>query len=135
MSASIMQAFNTALSTFAATKSISVAWENTPFSPTPGTPYLMAYLIPSATVAAAVGPSARNRHRGHFQVNVVYPADTSWGACAAMAEDVRKNFKRGTKLMSGYLIITTSYTIKGQRDGSRYTIPVSISYEADLVNE
>lgn len=134
MSLSIMQAFNGSLSTFATQKSISVAWENTPFTPTPGTPYLMAFLLPAQTVAAALGSDALNRHRGVFQVNVVYPVDNSWGTCAAMADDVRKHFKRGTTLSNGTIVIESSYTSSGMRDGGRYVIPVSVNYRADLSN-
>lgn len=129
-----MQAMNTKLAAFAATKTITVAYENDLFTPPSGA-YLRGFLLPSQTVAAAVGVSAYNTHRGHFQIDAVYPANDGWGSCAEMAEDIRQYFKRGTKLLSNALVIESAYTGPGWREEGRYIIPVTVSYRAELTND
>ena len=132
--ASIMSAFNLSLSTFASSKGVTVAYENVPFTPPSDTPYLRSHLLPADTVAAACGPEAYNRHRGFFQVEAVYPIDDGWGDCAAMAEDIRKHFKRGTTLSSN-IIVENSSALPGFRDEGRYVIPVRVVYRADISND
>ena len=134
MSEAIMQAMNYKLSTFASSKGMLVAYENDLFTP-PSGPYLRAFLLPSQTVAAAVGVSAYNTHRGHYQIDAVYPTNEGWGSCAEMAEDVRQYFKRGTKLLSDALVIEGAYTGPGWRSEGRYIIPVTVSYRAELTND
>ena len=130
---SIMAAFNNSLSSFAASQGVSVAYENVSFTPPNDTPYLRSHLLPSETVASALGTSAYNRHRGYFQVDAVYPINDGWGACATMAEAIRKQFKRGTTL-AGNITVERSYVLPGLRDEGRYVIPVVIHYRADISN-
>jgi hypothetical protein len=133
MSASIMDALNAHLNTFATSEGITVAWEGVDFTPPAGA-YLRAFLLPAMTIGAALGTDAPNKHRGIYQVDCIYPGGSGWGACAAMAEKVRVQFKRGTRLMSNDLIIESVSFGPGMMDGSRYKIPVSISYWAFLAN-
>ncbi len=134
MSEVIMQAMNERVSVFASSKGMPVAYENDLFTP-PSGPYLRAFLLPSQTVAAAVGVNAYNTHRGHYQVDAVYPANEGWGPCAEMAEDVRQYFKRGTRLLTNALVIDGAYTGPGWREEGRYIIPVTVSYRAELTND
>jgi hypothetical protein len=133
MSASIMAAFNSHLNTLATEESIPVAWENVSFSP-PAGPYLRAFLLPALTVGAALGAEASNKHRGIFQVDCICPGGNGWGPCLVIAEQVRVQFKRGTRLMDGNLIVESVSFGPGMMDGTRYKIPVSISYWAFLAN-
>jgi len=135
MSNDIMVAFATALNTFAATQNIQVAWENVNFTPPQDEPYLRGFLLPATTVAAGLGTSAYNKHSGVYQVDVIYPAGQGWGGCSSMAEKVRKNFKRGSSLKSGAIIIESASTGPAMREDGRYKIPVSINYIGWLPNE
>ncbi len=134
MSQTIMAAFNGALHSFATTEEIPVSWENVDFTP-PSGPYLRGFLLPATTVAAGLGTSAHNMHTGVYQIDVIYPAGQGWGDCASMAEKVRKNYKRGSSLQSGAIIIENASTGPAMREDGRYKIPVSVNYRAWLANE
>lgn len=132
MNPTILTAFDGALSDFADTEGLDVAWQNVDFTPTPGDPYLRPHLMEAEPVAVGCGESAQNRHRGIYQVDVLYPAGEGWGECAEMAEEIRALFKRGTRL--GSVTVETSYAGPPLREETRYKIPVTIRYRAELDN-
>ena len=79
----IRKAIETALNTWAGTQSLSVAWENRAFTPTNGTTYLRAFMLPIATLSQDLGREHR-RYGGVFQVSVCLPVGTGPGAGEAI---------------------------------------------------
>ncbi len=124
----IMSAFSNSVATFAAANTIPVAYENVTVSFATGQHYLNLALLPGQTIAAGVGPDAFNRHRGVFQVDVVYPFGTAWGLAHGMVDKVCSHFKRGTKLDSNKLLILSVSPGPGFRDETLYRVPVSVRY-------
>lgn len=131
----IMSALMTSVGSFAASSGISIAYENVMFTPSGTSPYIRVTMLPSATKASGLGTPAWNWHYGTFQVDVSYEAHKGYGGAQDMAELVRRQFKRGKTLMSGYLIIDSAYTYAGIVDAGRYTVPVRVNYRALVSND
>lgn len=117
----------------AMTPSISTAWENVPFTPTPGTAYQAAYLLP-VTENPTMGDDYY-RMAGIFQVNLFYPLQTGPKEAQDRAELIKTAFKRGTTMTSGTVKVIVERTPdigQGRRDGDRWMVPVKIRFYAEV---
>lgn len=79
---------------------LSTAFENVSFNPVATQPYQMSKLVPLPVENPTLGD---NYHRevGFYQVTLAYPKGKGVGAIAAMADQVKDYFKRGTTLTEG----------------------------------
>jgi hypothetical protein len=117
----------------AMTPSISTAWENVPFTPTPGTAYQAAYLLP-VTENPTMGDDYY-RIDGIFQVNLFYPLQTGAKAAQDRAELIKTAFRRGTTMTSGTVKVIVERTPdigQGRVDGDRWMVPVKIRFYAEV---
>ncbi|UAN48057.1 DUF4128 domain-containing protein [Serratia sp. JSRIV001] len=113
---------------------IPVAWENTPMDPPDGL-YLQAYAMPATTTAIDL---AEKLHvlPGVWQINVVVPAGDGIGPARDLADQISALFPLGMMLTEGGLTcyISTPPTVyRGITTDTRYTIPVSMNYRADII--
>jgi len=91
--------------------------------------------MPALPVAAALGEAAQNKQPGVFQVTIVAPSGQGWGDLSALADGLRAHFKRGTKLMTGALTVTSSSVGPMLTDDGRgVTLPVSVAFLAYVDN-
>lgn len=81
------------LDTFATAQSLSVAKPNIPFTPTPGTPYLKAWLLPASTDSNDIEGITED-HQGVFQVSCWYPQGAGPMAVTEAASLVAAHYRR-----------------------------------------
>lgn len=112
------------------------AMENVAFTPTQGTAYQRANMLPAAPDNTMLGPREW-MEIGIFQVTLFYPEGAGSGAAQERAEAVRTHFKRGTTVShSGITTIVTHTPAKApaySRDGW-YVVPISIRYQACIAS-
>ncbi|HHQ4306195.1 TPA: DUF4128 domain-containing protein [Serratia fonticola] len=121
------------LGEWADARDIPVAWENTPMDP-PGGLYLQAYAMP-ATITAIDLAESLHVLPGIWQVNVIAPAGNGTGPSRELAEQIAALFPVGLPLTDDGLTcyISTPPTVyRGITTDTRYTIPVSMNYRADI---
>lgn len=113
---------------------MATAWENAPFTPTVGTPYQRANLLP-ATPDNQIQGAAAYLARGIFQVTLCYPTGVGSADAETRAEAVRAQFKRGTTMTEAginVIVMATPRTAPALIDGDRYLIPISVTYQAQI---
>lgn len=116
------------------TPAMATAWENQDFSPTPGTPYQEAHLIPAFPDNSTMG-DGHYRERGILQVSLKYPVNVGTATPMARAKLIRDTFFRGASFTSGGVttrIGTTPVIGRGMVVNDRWVLPVSVSYFADV---
>lgn len=111
---------------------IDVAWHNVKFTPNTGTPYIRPDLLPAQTVQADLGTSGRNRHRGIYQLTLVYPAGEGRGDVETKATALMTAFKRGTRLVRSGVTVTLEPPYQGPpfQEAGWYRVPINIPYFA-----
>jgi hypothetical protein len=116
----------------AMTPTMSIAWENTNFTPTNGIAHLETWLLPIKTEAITLGPAYWEEFSGIFQITCVYPAGRGTNDAKTKAAAIKTRFKRGTSFTYNILEvkIRAAYPESGHysEDGSWYRIPLSIIY-------
>lgn len=130
----IRQLYEQRLATWAATKSLPVAWQNVPFTPPAGT-YLRAFLLPADTDSIDLAGAHRG-YAGVFQVNIVAPEGQGSGAADTLADELDELFPNNLPLNSGAFgvqTITPCSAGPAIQDGTRYAIPVWFRYRADTI--
>ena len=129
----IRTALESRLNSWATAQSVPVAWQNVPYSPTTGTRYVRAAILPAETQNPIYGPDHR-RLIGILQVDIVAPIGSGMGAIDTLAESICTEFARGTTLTQSGLTIIMDYSPSiGPSlidEGWVYT-PISIRYRAD----
>lgn len=128
----IAQALESRLAAF--TPAIAIAYENLPFAPVTGTPYLKANLLPASPDNSEMG-SKNYFERGILQITLLYPNNAGAGVARAKAVAIREWFKRGTTLTASGVNVTVTNDpaiAPGFNDGDRYVLPISINYQAHI---
>lgn len=121
------------LGEWADSRGIPVAWDNITENP-PGTLYLQAYAMPATTTAIDLAEKLQVLP-GVWQINVIAPAGDGTGPARTLADEVAALFPLGLSLTDGTFscYISTPPTIyRGISSNTRYSIPVSMNYRADL---
>jgi hypothetical protein len=111
-----------------------VAWDNIPENP-PDTLYLQAYAMPATTTTIDLAEKLQVLP-GVWQINVVAKAGDGVSEVRALADEVAAQFPVGLALSDGVITcyISTPPTVyRGISSNTRYSIPVSMSYRADLI--
>jgi hypothetical protein len=93
------------------------AWENTPYVPTTGTPYVQVTLLPATPLNPEIGPAYTEQ--GLFQASGFYPKDAGPAAITAWAEQVRAAFPFRASLASGGITVNIIATPEIGPDGPR----------------
>lgn len=114
---------------------LSTAYENLVFTPVTGTAYQKVDLLPG-TPNNEIQSAATYFERGIFQVTLMYPPNTGPGAATARATYVKNHFKRGLWLYAGVIAVFLPDTPRVAAPlpiNDRYAIPISISYQAQVI--
>lgn len=114
--------------------SLATAFENVPFTPTPGTPYQRANLLPAEPDNQTHG-AATYFELGVFQITLCYPHGVGPGAVEARVDLVKTQFKRGVSLVESGVtvnIIRTPTVAPAMPDGDRFLVPISVRYQAQI---
>ena len=114
---------------------VQVAWENVPFSPTPGSTWLRANFLPGEPARGAIGTGGLSEARGLFQVSVFTAGEAGSGAARRLADVIVSHFKSGTALSSGGLniMVTRAWRDAGREEPDWYHIPVKVSWYAEPI--
>ena len=116
------------------TPALATAYENAAFTPVNGTPYQRVHLIPSTPDNSTMG-SSLYFERGIFQVTLCYSCGIGPLSIETQAQLLRTHFKRGTSLVEEGVTVTVTDTPRvapGFPDGDRYTIPISVPWQAQI---
>jgi len=80
---------------------VKCVFEGEPYSPSVGTPWMEAVLLPAETENPTIGAQGVAREQGIMQVTVRYPNDAGPKDVTTQAELVRSYFTRGTSMAAG----------------------------------
>lgn len=130
----IAQLLEMRLGEWADSRGIPVAWDNIPENP-PGSLYLQAYAMPATTTTIDLAGNLQVLP-GVWQINVIAQAGDGVSEARALAEDVAAQFPVGLALSDGAFTcyISTPPTVyRGVSSNTRYSIPVSMNYRADVI--
>jgi hypothetical protein len=111
---------------------LPTAYENVPYTPTPGTAWCRVNLLPAPTEPASIGTNGYTRHEGIFQVSLYYPVGYGPGPALAKADAVASLFARGTELSAGTtsLKVVTSSRGPALQDADWFHVPITIQWQA-----
>ena len=127
----IRAALETAL--IAALPTFAFAFENVPYTPTPGTPFGAVFLLTAPPEHNEISPSYTER--GYLQVNLNYPLDAGPAAAAGQAQAIRTAFKRGNSFSASG--VTTHIEAEPEIGPARidddvYFVPVRVRFYAHV---
>lgn len=108
----------------------AVAWENSPYTPVVGIPYLKPTILWAESFQAELGVSGANNESGIYQITVNYPLNQGMAPINSMVGKLRSWFKRGTILTYNGLYVTIRKVSLGPLNTGDAWIsqPVSISF-------
>lgn len=119
----------------ALTPAVSISFENIAFTPTVGVPYLKVTLLPNTPDNSIMGQGSYFE-RGIFQISACYPMGAGTGLASDKVQAICGHFKRGvTMVESGVTVIVmdTPRVATAIPDGDRYCVPISMSYQAQII--
>lgn len=111
-----------------------VAFENAPYTPRQGTPYMQLTLLPGKTENPTMGDQFK-RETGLLQLSLYYPVNAGPALAYTQAEVARSHFPRGLTLSDTgvrVLIDEHPYVGSAMQDEGWFMVPVSIPYIADV---
>jgi len=130
----IFRALTDRLDTFAAAQSLSIAKPGIAFTPTSGTAYLRANILPSMTDAITVD-GVTNEYRGIFQVSVYHPEGGGILQPFETAALLTDYFATGTSVEHqglSFIIQAPPHIGPAIEEPGWIMLPVSIRYRAFL---
>ena len=132
----IASAMAARLGNWADASNITVAWENIEFTPPATGIYLAVHDMPATPRTLDLGLNCRV-YSGVYQINVVTPAGTGRTDAVALARQVAALFPEGQEIAGdGFTCWLTSAPaiFRGIPTDVSYSIPVSLNYQADIIN-
>jgi hypothetical protein len=120
------------LATWAATQSLTVAYENVPFAQPAGT-YIRCWMLPADRSSDDL-EGKLTTYLGIFQVDVVGLENVGSGTVGAIVDLIVAQFPKGTLInKSGLniLVISPPSPKPGEYEPGRYIVKVSIPYRCD----
>ena len=132
----------------------TIQWENTTVTPPDDDLYLRTFFLPATPSYPFIGSDGQTYEHGIFQIDVLGIKGSGWGAVYSTVDDLIAYFYRDKTITYGtdYLImrgvnitirgdrltmggsgnitvyIEKSYPMRGNVEGDRYKVPVSIDY-------
>jgi hypothetical protein len=80
---------------------IDIAWPNTSYDPTCGTPYCSTFLLPGEPDAAELGTRKTENVLGVFQIDLYFPVERGDGAMLDAVDLLKSTYGRGDSLSYG----------------------------------
>lgn len=130
----IRSALEGRLATWAATQSLTIAYENVPFQQ-PTTTYLRAWMLPANRESLDL-EGKHTLFMGIFQVDVVGVEGVGSGAVAAIVDLIDAQFPVNLTIVKSGLnvrVISPISTVRGEPEAGRYIVNVSIPYRCDKI--
>lgn len=88
----------------------SISYDNVPFTPTNGTPWVRASLKPSESRQTALGITGTRRISGVMFIDLFYPVGGGPADAEIMAETVMESFKSGATLVEASQDVHIQYS-------------------------
>lgn len=132
--AQIRQLLEPALVTMLGSQNVVVNWENSPYTPIDGIPYIDATLMMGKPDNPS-SPAGFHRDKGIWQLMLQYPFGGGPGIVDAMSDLICSTFPRGRSWSAGQITLTISpspYPSPGRVDGNRWAIPVKVPFFANV---
>lgn len=129
----VRDALETVVNTFATAQSLTIAWENLPFTPPTGA-YLRAFIIPSPTTSESLARTDR-RYGGFLQIDLMMPIDQGASPAETLLAALVTAFNPATVLTSSSVrvnILQPASAAAPIQEPHRYVVPVTVSYEATV---
>ena len=107
-----------------------IGWENVQFSPTTGTPYIKARLIPTRREPAVRGINPQMFYQGVYRIECYVPEDQGPSAGDELADKIIDAFEAATDVSYSGTIVSIRYAERemAEIDGPFYMIPVNIGW-------
>ena len=107
-----------------------IGWENVQFSPTTGTPYVKARLIPTRREPAVRGTNPQMFYQGVYRIECYVPEDQGPSAGDELADKIIDAFEAATDVSYSGTIVSIRYAERemAEIDGPFYMIPVNIGW-------
>ena len=121
------------LATWAAARSLQVAWQNVAFTPPASGIYLRSFLLPADTDSLDL-EGAHRLYTGVLQVSIVTPNGQGSGAAEQLSVDLGAEFPNNLRLTSGsFAVQIVSPCSQGPaiQGDTHFMLPVSFRYRAD----
>lgn len=114
----------------------AVAWENVPFTPVAGHPYLKPTLLPAEPFQAELGTSGQNIHMGIYQISIFCPTGTGIASLNTLRDALCDHFKRGTSLVYSGIETRITKAFPGQmlQETDYIHQPITIQWRAYAPN-
>ena len=132
--AAIRNLFQTAVSQYAATKGIRVAFDNIQFTPQTNETYLVSHLMPASTDSRTL-EGDHKRFLGVYQITIVTPSGTATANADVIASELQATFtvyKRYTN-STGFTVVVMSplNVANGKVQNGGWVVPCYFNYRAD----
>ncbi len=132
--ARVRNLFQTALSQYATTKNIRVAFDNVQFKPQANEVYLVSHLLPSSTATQTL-EGDHKRFLGVMQITIVTPSGTATAKSDEIANDLQEMFtifKRYTDSEGFTVTVMTPLNVpEGKVQNGGWIVPCYFNYRAD----
>jgi hypothetical protein len=130
----ISMIFDTRLQAWAASKSLHVVYRNEFHQPVDGEIYLRVFTLPAGTESSDL----KGKHRayvGVYQISIIGPAGRGAVAIGDLVDELAELFplnERQTRKGLTVQVMTPLEQGPDIQDDTRFTIPVSFQYRADV---
>lgn len=131
-----MAVLQTRLATITTVPVSQIAWPNTKFVPTLGTPFIIAYHLPAEPFQASLGTFGLNYIAGIFQLSVYVPKDTGRGILNPIVAEIKEKFKRGTILQNSEISVKCRKVWESTHQPSAdwYAVPINVNWDSYVEN-
>ena len=108
----------------------AIAYDNVPYTPTVGTSFIKASLVPTSRRPAVRGLNPSNRYQGIFAILICTPEESGSGAGLDLADAITDRFEATTDISAGGIIVSLDYAEVGLSypDAPYYCTPVTIGW-------
>lgn len=137
--AAIRQKFEGIITTWAATKSLRINYENVEFTPRADETFIVSNLVPVITQSKTLAGTDHTEYRGIYQISLVTNEGEGEGYVNSLAEEIKALFPIYQPIVAG--VSPNSFTVApitpvsvmdGLPGNSKYTLPVFFRYRADI---
>lgn len=110
-----------------------IQYQNVPYNPSTGTPFLTCSVIPTSRRPSEVGNSPFNRYQGIFSVMIYTPENRGPNANQLLCNKVLEAFPAGTHELSfGTQLVRVEYTeqLGSYKDSPWFITPINVGWYA-----
>lgn len=111
---------------------VDLAFENVPYEPVPGTPYIQVQFLPTSRRPLVRGPNPQQRYQGLFSLTVCTPTYQGSGTAWMLADSLLGHYDASTVVAGVAADVTIEYSETGTAFTREpfYCLPVNIGWFA-----